>query len=286
MPISVNQQYILWLGFFLALAIKMPMLPFHIWLPQAHTEAPTEGSVILAAILLKLGTYGFLRFSIPLFPDATLFFAPFVSILAIIGVLYSCIAALSLIDFKQIIAYSSIAHMNVSIIGLFSNDINGLSGCFVYTIAHGFVSAGLFILVGLLYTRYHTRTIKYYRGLVLILPIYVLFLFLFILANLSFPGSLGFIAEMFIYLSCLTLSPIILIIISIVSILLPVYIIWTFQKISFGQLSIYITKIKQDITEKEYNLLIPLLGLTIFLGFSPSLLFDYIELPLAALIII
>lgn len=285
MSIEPSQQYILWLGFFLALAIKMPMFPFHIWLPQAHTEAPTEGSVILAAILLKLGTYGFLRFSIPLFPDATLYFAPFVSMLAIIGVLYSCLSALSLIDLKQIIAYSSIAHMNVSVIGLFSNDLNGLTGCFLYTIAHGFVSAGLFLLVGFLYSRYHTRTLKYYRGLVLILPLYVLFLFLFVLTNLSFPGSLGFIAEMFIYISSLTISPFVLFLVSLASILLPVYIIWTFQKMSFGSLSPYISTIYSDLSIKEFHLLFPLLILTIFFGLFPSSLFNFIELPLGALII-
>ena len=263
----------------------MPMFPFHIWLPQAHTEAPTEGSVILAAILLKLGTYGFLRFSIPLFPSATLYFTPFVSLLAIIGVLYSCIAALSLIDLKQIIAYSSIAHMNVSIIGLFSNDLNGLTGCFLYTIAHGFVSAGLFLLVGFLYSRYHTRTLKYYRGLVLILPLYVCFFFFFVLFNLSFPGSLGFIAEIFIYFSSLTLSPIILFLISFVTIFLPIYFIWTFQKISFGALSPYLSSIYSDLSFKEFHILLPLFSLTIFFGFFPSLLFNLIELPLGSILI-
>ena len=229
-------------------------------------------------------TYGFLRFSIPLFPDATLYFAPFVSVLAIIGVLYSCLAALSLIDLKQIIAYSSIGHMNVSIIGLFSNDLNGLTGCFLYTIAHGFVSAGLFFLVGFLYNRYHTRTLKYYRGLALILPLYVLFLFFFILTNLSFPGSLGFIAEMFIYFSALTLSPFVLFLVSLVSIFLPIYIIWTFQKISFGSLSSHISTLYADITMAEFHILFPLLFLTIYFGLFPSLLFNFVELPLGVLL--
>ncbi len=284
MPINENQQLILWFGFFIALAIKMPMFPFHIWLPMAHTEAPTEGSVILAAILLKLGTYGFIRYSIPLFPYATAYFSPFIIMMAIIGVLYSCLAALSLIDLKQIIAYSSIGHMNVSIIGLFSNDLNGLIGCYLYTIAHGFVSAGLFLLVGFLYNRYHTRTLKYYRGLVLILPIYILFLFLFILVNFSFHGSLGFLAEMFIYFSSLTLSPFVLLFVSLVSILLPIYIIWTFQKISFGTLSPHISTIYSDLTFKEFHILLPLFLLTLYFGFFPHLLFNTIELRLAAIL--
>ena len=136
-PFDASIQYILWLGFFIAFAIKVPMIPFHIWLPLAHTEGNTSASVILAAILLKLGTYGFLRFSIPLFPDASIYFLPFLSLIAIIGIIYSCISALSLIDLKQIIAYSSIAHMNVSIIGIFSNNIHGLIGSYCYSISHG-----------------------------------------------------------------------------------------------------------------------------------------------------
>jgi NADH:ubiquinone oxidoreductase subunit 4 (subunit M) len=233
---------------------------------------------------LYILTYGFLRFSIPLFPEATAYFSPFVSVIAIIGVLYSCLAALSLIDLKQIIAYSSIAHMNVSMIGLFSNDLNGLTGCFLYSISHGFVSAGLFLLVGFLYDRYHTRTLKYYRGLVLIIPVYVLLLFLFTLANISFPGTLGFIAEMFIYISSLTLSPFVLLIVSLVSILLPVYIIWTYHKIAYGALSAYIYTIYEDITLKEFHLLFPLFFLTIFYGFRPDLMLSSVELPLLALL--
>jgi NADH:ubiquinone oxidoreductase subunit 4 (subunit M) len=171
------------------------MIPFHIWLPLAHTEGNTSASIILAAILLKLGTYGFLRFSIPLFPEASIFFLPFIIILSLIGIIYSCISALSLIDLKQIIAYSSIAHMNVSIIGIFSNNINGLLGSYHYSISHGLISTGLFMLIGVLYDRYHTRTLKYYRGLTYIMPIYITIFFLFNLSNISFPGTYGFISE-------------------------------------------------------------------------------------------
>lgn len=135
-------QNVLWVGFFIAFAIKLPMFAVHLWLPQAHSESPTGGSVILAAILLKLGIYGFIRFSLPLFPLASQHFAPLVCLLAIIGVVYSCITALSLTDFKQIIAYSSIAHTNASLVGLFSNDLNGITGCYLYTISHGLISAG------------------------------------------------------------------------------------------------------------------------------------------------
>jgi proton-translocating NADH-quinone oxidoreductase chain M len=183
--IDKSAQYILWLGFFISFAIKVPMVPFHIWLPLAHTEGNTSASVILAAILLKLGTYGFLRFSIPLFPEACEFFLPFVTLLAILGIIYSCISALSLIDLKQVIAYSSIAHMNISIIGIFSNNIHGLVGSYCYSISHGLVSGGLFMLVGVLYDRYHTRTLKYYRGLTFIMPVYITLFLIFTLSNLS-----------------------------------------------------------------------------------------------------
>jgi proton-translocating NADH-quinone oxidoreductase chain M len=283
-PFNTTQQTYLWFAFFIALAVKMPMIPFHIWLPQAHTEAPTGGSVILAAILLKLGTFGFLRYSIPLFPEASAYFTPLVCVLAIIGVLYSCISALSLIDLKQIIAYSSIAHMNVSMIGLFSNDLNGLSGCYLYSISHGFISAGLFLLVGVLYDRYHTRTLKYYRGLVLIMPLYILIFFIFTLMNISFPGTLSFIAEMFIYISALTISPFVVLLVSLVSIFLPIYLIWTYHKIAYGSLSNYLYSIYQDITIKEFHLFLPLFFLTLFYGIFPHLILNTIELPLLAIL--
>jgi len=271
--IHPNQQFFLWFGFFLAFAIKMPMIPFHIWLPQAHTEAPTEGSIILAAIFLKFGIYGFLRFILPLFPDASLFFSPFISLLALLGVLYSSLSAFSLIDFKQILAYSSIAHMNLSLIGLFSNDSSGLFGCFLSSFSHGFISTGLFLLIGFLYNRYHTRSLKYYKGLILFLPLYVFFLFIFLLFNISVPGSLGFIAEILIYLS---VDPFLLIFLSLISLFLPFYLIWSYQKISFGTISPHLSLLISDLSFREFHLLFPLLFLLFFFGFFPQYLFSYL----------
>ena len=284
LPISNNYQIILWIGFFIAFAIKTPMWPFHIWLPLAHGESSTGTSVILASILLKLGTFGILRYLIPLFPYASYYFLPLVLKLAIISIIYSCISALSLIDLKQIVAYSSIAHMNVGIIGLFSNDLNGISGAYLYSLAHGFVSGALFLKVGMIYERYHSRIIKYYKGLVLIMPIYILLFLIFSLANLSFPLSLGYIAEFLIFVSTFEISPYLTFFIGFVSVLLPIYFIWTFQRISFGTISNYLPVMYQDINIKEIHQLLPLLILTIYYGINPNKILDSILLPILAIV--
>ena len=169
------EQKLLWLFFFISFASKIPMFPFHIWLPEAHVEAPTVGSVLLAGILLKLGVYGFLRFSITLFPSASLYFSPLVYLLCVVGVLYASISAIRQTDLKRIIAYSSIAHMNLVTIGIFSFNIIGLEGAILQSISHGFVSGGMFLLIGILYDRYHSRFLYYYGGLVHMMPIYSLF---------------------------------------------------------------------------------------------------------------
>lgn len=279
-PISKEYQIILWFAFFIAFAIKTPKWPFHIWLPVAHGESSTGTSVILAAILLKLGTYGFLRYSLPLFPYASEYLKPFVLKLAIISIIYSCLSAFSLLDQKSIIAYSSIAHMNVGVIGIFSQDLNGISGAFLYSISHGLASAGLFLLAGNLYERYHTKTLKYYRGLVIIKPIYTTLFFLFTLSNLSFPLSLGFIAELLILLSTIEISPFITICTCLVTILLPFYFMWTLQRISYGKISNYLPKIIQDTNIKEINKIIPLLLLTIIFGIFPSIIIETTKISL------
>lgn len=284
LPFSNSAQIYLWLAFFLAFAIKTPMWPFHIWLPVAHGESSTGTSVILAAILLKLGTYGFLRYSLPLFPYASQYFLPLVLMLAIISIIYSCLSAFSLLDLKSIIAYSSIAHMNVGVIGIFSNDLHGISGAFLYSISHGLASSGLFLLAGHLYERFHTKTLKYYRGLVLIMPIFITIFFLFSLSNLSFPLSLGFIAEFMILLSTIEFSPFITLITGIVTILLPFYFIWTFQRVSFGSFSNYLPVVLQDTNIKEFHILFPLLFLTVLFGVLPFIILDSTLISLFSLI--
>ncbi len=189
---SLLEQKLLWFAFFFSFASKIPMFPFHIWLPEAHVEAPTVGSVLLAGILLKLGVYGFLRFSLTLFPDASLYFSPLMYLLSVIGVIYASLSALRQTDLKRIIAYSSIAHMNLVTLGIFSFNVIGIEGSIIQSISHGFVAGGMFLLIGILYDRYHSRFLYYYGGLVHFMPLYAIFLLVFTLANIALPGTSSF----------------------------------------------------------------------------------------------
>nr|YP_010150832.1 NADH dehydrogenase subunit 4 [Citrus maxima]QQV73169.1 NADH dehydrogenase subunit 4 [Citrus maxima] len=195
---SERRQILLWIAFFASFAVKVPMVPVHIWLPEAHVEAPTAGSVILAGILLKLGTYGFLRFSIPMFPEATLCFTPFIYTLSAIAIIYTSLTTLRQIDLKKIIAYSSVAHMNLVTIGMFSLNIQGIGGSILLMLSHGLVSSALFLCVGVLYDRHKTRLVRYYGGLVSTMPNFPTIFFFFTLANMSLPGTSSFIGEFLI----------------------------------------------------------------------------------------
>lgn len=203
---SKREQKFLWFSFFLTFASKVPMIPFHLWLPEAHVEAPTSGSVILAGILLKLSTYGFLRFSIPLFPKASFFFTPLIYCISIIGIIYSSCTAIRQTDFKRIIAYTSIAHMNLVVLGIFCFNILGIEGAILQSLSHGFVASALFLIIGIVYERYRTRIIQYFSGLVLIMPIYISIFLFFILANISFPGTSNFVGEFLILIGLFKIS--------------------------------------------------------------------------------
>jgi len=181
----------------------MPLVPFHIWLPEAHCEAPTSGSVILAGILLKLGGFGFLRYSVGLFPDSSSFFSPFVYLISILGIVYASITTIQQIDLKKIIAYSSVGHMGVVTIGIFSANTQGILGSVFLMLSHGIVSGALFLCIGILYERHHTRIIKYYSGLLTTMPIFSIFFTIFTLANIGLPGTSSFIGEFLIIAGCL-----------------------------------------------------------------------------------
>lgn len=281
--ISKVRQNILWLGIFLSLAVKTPMIPFHLWLPEAHVEAPVGGSVILAGVLLKLATYGFLRVSLPILPEASYYFTPLIYTMATVGIIYSSFTTLRQIDLKKIIAYSSIGHMSIGLLGIFSNTIQGIEGAILLSIAHGIVSPALFICVGILYDRYHSRLIKYYRGLVISMPIFAIFFFVFTLANMATPLTANFIGEFLVFTGSFQKNPILTGISAISMVLVAGYSVWLYNRICFGNESMYLMKAK-DLTRREVFLLLPLLILTFWLGIQPNLILDILHMSVSTLL--
>ncbi len=267
------EQY-LWLAFFFSFASKIPMFPFHIWLPEAHVEAPTVGSVILAGILLKLGVYGFLRYSLVLFPNSSMFFTPFVYTLSLIGIIYASFSAIRQTDLKRIIAYSSIAHMNLIVLGLFSFGQIGLEGAILQSLSHGFVSGALFFLVGILYNRYHTRLLFYYSGLVHMMPLYATFFLIFTMANIALPGTSSFIGEFTILLGVFKLHPLTAVLGAISVVLSGCYSLWLYNRIIFGNLNLNFTSKYKDLTITEFFLLFSLVIWVLFIGVYPAYFLD------------
>jgi len=276
---STRVQLILWFCFFLSFAIKMPMFPFHIWLPEAHVEAPTAASVILAALLLKLGGYGFIRF-LPLFPYAYIYFNPLMYTLGVISIIYASLVTIRQIDLKKIIAYSSVAHMNLGTVGIFSLNFQGIQGSIFLMLSHGVVSSALFFLVGMLYDRYYTKFIKYYGGIVIKMPIYSSILLFFSLANLGFPGTSNFIGEFLILIGVVEKNISIMILTAIGMLFSSIYSIWLFNRLCFGNIKINYIKEYQDLTKREYFVLFPLIFLTILLGVAPDIIFAYTSLAI------
>ena len=271
---SFTREKFIWVLFFISFSIKIPMFPFHIWLPEAHVEAPTEGSVLLAGILLKLGGYGFLRVLIPIFMKSTLFFLPFIFTMATLSIIYTSLSTLRQIDLKRIIAYSSIAHMNLCVIGLFSFHAVSVSGSIILMLSHGFVSGGLFFLIGFIYDRYKTRVLKYYSGLVNLMPIYISILFFFIISNISFPGTSSFIGEILICLDLLGISPLLLILGTSSFLFCTIYSILLYNKMSFGILNVRYIKYGLDITRLEFHLMLPIIFFILFIGLFPNFFFQ------------
>ena len=275
---TFKEQYWLWLAFFFSFSSKIPMFPFHIWLPEAHVEAPTVGSVLLAGILLKLGVYGFLRFSLSLFPDASLFFSPLVFLLSIMGIIYGSLSAIRQTDLKRIIAYSSVAHMNLVTLGIFSFNIIGIEGAIIQSISHGFVAGAMFLLVGILYDRYHSRLLYYYGGLIHMMPVYSIFFLLFTMANIALPGTSSFVGEFLLLLGVYKINILCSIFATLGVILCGAYSLWLYNRVIFGNLKINNTILFKDVNYREFSILIPLLLLTLLMGIYPKFFFNYIHL--------
>lgn len=271
---SLNRQFILWILFFFGFAIKVPMFPVHVWLPEAHVEAPTAGSVLLAGVLLKLGTYGVLRFLIPLFPVASFYFAPLVFLFSLLGVVYASFATLTQVDLKKIVAYSSVAHMSFVVLGLFGFNISAISGSIFLMLSHGLVSGGLFFLVGFIYERYKTRLLPYYGGLVTLMPIYSFFFLVFSLSNMALPGTSSFIGEFLIMLGLVSFNSVATLIGSFGMVFSAAYSLWLYNRLLTGSIRSIFIKFYADLTLKEFIIMFTLLFFVIFTGFYPSLFLD------------
>lgn len=274
---SFLEQKVLWIFFFLSFATKVPMFPFHIWLPEAHVEAPTVGSVILAGVLLKLGVYGFLRFSLILFPKAFIFFSPLVYCICLIGILFSSFTAIKQTDLKKIIAYSSVAHMNLVILGIFSGNVIGIEAAILQSISHGFISSALFFLIGALYNRYHSRIVHYYSGLVIVMPIYSTFFLFFTMSNIALPGTSNFVGE-FLLINGIFQDSFITAILSGLSVILSgAYSLWLYNRICYGNLkTTYIVNFR-DLDLKEFFILFVLLLLSLLLGVYPKFFLNFLH---------
>jgi proton-translocating NADH-quinone oxidoreductase chain M len=272
--LSKIEQKILWFMFFASFAAKVPMLPVHIWLPEAHVEAPTAGSVILAGVLLKLGTYGFIRFSLPLFPFASLYYTPLVYSMAATAVVYASLTAIRQTDLKRIIAYTSVAHMNLIIIGVFSFNILGLEGAILQSLSHGFVASALFLVIGVIYDRHHTRMIKYYGGLVHTMPMFTLIFLFFTMANIALPGTSSFVGELLILTGAYKTNTTITFIGATGMILGGGYSLWLFNRVAYGNLKVQYLNQFCDIEKREFFIFLPLICGTLFMGIYPEIFLD------------
>ncbi len=282
--IDANYQNLLWLAFFSSFAVKTPMWPVHTWLPDAHVEAPTAGSVLLAAILLKMAGYGFIRFSLGLFPDASLYFVPLVYTLSLIAIIYTSLVALMQEDMKKLIAYSSVAHMGFVTLGIFTMTQQGIEGSIFQMISHGLVSAALFLCVGVVYDRLHTRLINRYGGLVSIMPKYAIVFMVFTLGALGLPGTSGFIGEFLVLMGAFKKNILVATIASLGVILGAAYMLWLYKRIIFGKLINEDVKKMVDLKRYEIVTLWLLVLPIIFFGFYPEPLINSIEVSVANMI--
>ena len=281
---SSLEQKIMWFAFFASFATKVPMVPVHLWLPEAHVEAPTAGSVILAGVLLKLGTYGFIRFSLPLFPQACFYFAPFVYAMSVVGIVYTSFTAIRQSDFKRIIAYTSVAHMNLVMLGIFSFNVIGLEGAILQSLSHGFVASALFLIIGVVYDRHHTRMVKYYGGLVHTMPIYILIFLFFTMANIGLPGTSSFVGEFLILTGSFKANTTVTFLGATGMIIGGCYSLWLFNRIAYGNLKTQYFNQYLDINKREFLIFFPLILGTLVMGVYPDIFLNSIHFSVNMLV--
>jgi NADH-quinone oxidoreductase subunit M len=266
-------------AFYLAFIVKVPLYPVHIWLPEAHVEAPTGGSVLLAGIMLKLGTYGILKYCIFLWPTHNQYYIPFLLVITTFGIIFGSLATIRQIDLKKSIAYSSVAHMSYVIQGLLMSSGTGLEGAFLLMLGHGFVSSALFICVGIIYDRYHTRIITYYGNLIVVMPVFGLLFYLFTLGNMNFPGTVNFISELLVSIGLGYLNAGILFLSVSSMILSGIYAMWLYNRVVFGPANIK-ASLFCDITRREFFILLPLLAFMLLLGVFPEIVLNSVRVTL------
>jgi NADH-quinone oxidoreductase subunit M len=274
-----SMQKWLWIGFFASFAVKMPMWPLHTWLPDAHVEAPTAGSVILAAILLKMGGYGFLRFSLPMFPVASADFSPFIFFLSLTAIIYTSLVALVQEDIKKLIAYSSVAHMGYVTLGIFTLTEQGIEGAMFQMISHGLISSALFLCVGVIYDRMHTREISAYGGLVHRMPLYATLMLIFTMGNVGLPGTSGFIGEFLTLVGARLVNSWIALFATTGVVLSAAYALWLYARVILGKLVKPELMSIKDLSLREATLLVPLAILTIYFGIHANAILDVVSVP-------
>jgi NADH-quinone oxidoreductase subunit M len=275
-----SMQTWLFIGFFASFAVKVPMWPVHTWLPDAHVEAPTAGSMILAGVLLKMGGYGFLRFSLPMFPFASEFFAPMIFVLSVVAVIYTSLVALAQSDMKKMIAYSSVAHMGFVTIGIFSMNEQGIAGAMFQMISHGLVSAALFFCVGVVYDRLHTREISAYGGVTAVMPRYAVFFMFMMLASVGLPGTSGFVGEMLVLVGAWQANTWLALFAATGLVLGATYMLWLYRRVMFGQVVSAEVQSMERMQLREYGIFLPLTILVLFFGVYPMALLDVMDVSI------
>ncbi len=281
----VAMQRWLWLAMFASFAVKMPMWPVHTWLPDAHVEAPTAGSMVLAGILLKFGGYGFLRFSLPMLPEASAFFTPLIFALSVVAIIYTSLVALAQEDMKKLIAYSSVAHMGFVTIGIFTANTQGIEGALLVMLSHGVVSAALFLCVGIVYDRAHSRMIGHYGGLVHRMPVYAFLFMVFMLASVGLPGTSGFVGEFLTLVGAYQANTWVALLATIGVILGPAYMLWLYRRVIFGELTKEHLKDILDVDGREIAVFAPMVVVVMLMGIYPELFLSVIRASVENLVV-